>query len=135
MTRTQILPTLAVLLVALAGVAVLAEEADEGEVEVEVAVKEIKLYAENWKWTPNTIRVTLGTRVDVEVVNHDSPHRFDLKAYGLKVPLREGEPTKFSFVADQVGKFKWKCGRPCGNGCPKMTGTLFVDEAASEDGQ
>ena len=131
MTRTQILPTLVVLLVALAGIAGLAEEAAEGEPEV----KEIKLYAENWKWTPNKIRVTVGTRIDVEVVNHDSPHRFDLKAYGLKVPLREGEPTKFSFVADKVGEFRWKCGRPCGNGCPKMTGKLFVDEVGAADGQ
>ncbi len=130
MKKPLILAALVLLLAAGTGVGFLAEETEEGE----QPVKQIRMYAENWKWTPNTIRVTVGTRVEVEVTNHDSPHRFDLKAYSLKVPLREGEPTKFSFVADKPGKFRWKCGRPCGNGCPKMTGTLIVEEAASDEG-
>lgn len=98
---------------------------EEGE---ERPVKEIKMTAENWKWKPAVIRVQKGTLVKIEVQNYDAPHRFDLKQLGLKVNLREGETTKFEFVASKVGEFRWKCGRPCGNGCPKMSGELIVTE-------
>lgn len=90
-------------------------------------LKEIKMFAENWKWTPRTIRVAQGTLLRIEVQNVDSTHRFDLKGYGLKIPLPQDETTVIEFLADKAGKFKWKCGRPCGNGCPKMTGELVVD--------
>jgi heme/copper-type cytochrome/quinol oxidase subunit 2 len=102
--------------------------ATEGEAEAKQPVKEIRLYAENWKWIPNKIQVKQGTLVKVEVRNSDAPHRFDLKDYDLKVSLPEGETVHFEFVADKVGTFRWKCGRPCGNGCPKMRGELVVEE-------
>jgi heme/copper-type cytochrome/quinol oxidase subunit 2 len=91
-------------------------------------VKEIKLYVEKWKWTPDVIRVKQGTLLKIEALSHDASRRFDLKAYRLKVPLPEGKRVDFEFVADKAGKFHWKCGRPCGNGCAKLWGTLIVEE-------
>jgi len=90
-------------------------------------VKEIKMYAENWKWTPNSIRVPRGTHLRISVENVDAPHRFELKAYKLNVPLPQRETTVIDFVANKPGEFRWRCSRPCGNGCPKMTGTLTVE--------
>jgi heme/copper-type cytochrome/quinol oxidase subunit 2 len=86
----------------------------------------IKMDAENWKWVPNQIRVKQGNRVVLDITSRDAPHRFDLKAYGLKVPLPQDQTTRVEFVADKAGEFRWRCGRPCGDGCPKMTGTLTV---------
>ena len=103
-----------------------------GAQEPERPTKDIKMTAENWRWIPSVIRVQQGTLVRVEVQNYDAPHRFDLKALGLKVALQENETTKFEFVAEKVGTFRWKCGRPCGNGCPKMTGELVVSEGPEE---
>ena len=97
------------------------------EVAAEQPVKVIKMYAENWKWRPRVIRVTQGTRLKITVENIDAPHRFDLKAYKLKVRLPEDKTTKFEFVADRVGTFAWRCGRPCGDGCAKMRGKLIVE--------
>jgi len=91
-------------------------------------VKQIRMYAENWKWTPKTIRVTKGTRLSIDFESRDASHSFDLKSYKIKVPLPEGSKKHFEFVADKVGEFRFKCGRPCGNGCAKMTGTLIVEE-------
>ena len=90
-------------------------------------VKELKMYAENWKWTPNTLRVAQGTKVRLEIENVDAPHAFQLKAYKLDVPLPQGKTTVVEFVADKAGEYKWRCSRPCGNGCPKMMGTLSVE--------
>jgi heme/copper-type cytochrome/quinol oxidase subunit 2 len=92
----------------------------------EQPIKEIKLFVEKWKWTPNEITVEQGTLVKVEALSYDASRRFDLKAFRLKVPLPEGQKVRFEFVADKVGKFHWKCGRPCGNGCAKLWGTLIV---------
>ena len=100
--------------------------------EPERPIKRIRMYAENWKWTPRTIRVTAGTRLVIEVQNIDSPHRFDLKALGVKVQLPEDSRITIEFVADKPGTFRWRCGRPCGNGCPKMTGKLIVAEAEQD---
>ena len=93
-----------------------------------VPVKKIKLYVENWKFIPNVIRVKQGTKVVIDFVSRDASHSFVLKGYKLKVPLPEGKTGKVEFVADKVGTFGWRCGRPCGNGCPKMTGKLIVEE-------
>jgi cytochrome c oxidase subunit 2 len=89
--------------------------------------KLIKMFAENWNWHPNVIRVAQGTHLTIIVENVDSPHVFLLKPYKLKVRLSEDEKTTIEFVADKVGTFTWRCGRPCGNGCPKMTGKLIVE--------
>jgi heme/copper-type cytochrome/quinol oxidase subunit 2 len=133
-----VIPVLAVLLLAGTGSMPVAQEepaapaaeapaAEQAPAAEEAPVKFIKLYVQEWKWTPSEIRVPLGTKVRIEAFSYDSSRRFDLKAYKLKVALPQDEPVTFEFVADKAGKFRWKCGRPCGNGCAKLTGTLIVE--------
>jgi heme/copper-type cytochrome/quinol oxidase subunit 2 len=96
--------------------------------------KVIKMTVENFKWVPDEIAVAEGTHVVLQIRSYDATHRFDLKKpYNLKVLLPQDETTEVEFVAKHVGKFKWKCGRPCGNGCPKMTGKLTVYPRQSAD--
>ena len=53
----------------------------------------------------------------------------------LKVTLPQDQTTTVEFLVDKVGEFRWKCGRPCGNSCPKMNGKLIVTEPrATEEG-
>ena len=124
--------------VALAGAVLLsaggrADDTPAAEPAAEPApIKEIKMFAENWKWTPNVIRVPQGTRLRIRIENIEAPHRFTMKGYKVKVQLPEGETTMVEILADKLGTFRWYCSRPCGNGCPKMTGKLIVDEASSE---
>jgi len=98
-----------------------------GEEEIEQPVKYVKLYASEWKWSPQEIRVEQGTLVQIEALSYDSSRRFDLKEYKLKVALPQDKLVTFEFTADKKGTFKWKCGRPCGNGCAKMVGQLIVE--------
>jgi heme/copper-type cytochrome/quinol oxidase subunit 2 len=97
-----------------------AQEADD-------QVKFIKMYVEEWKWTPNLIRVPVGTKLRIEFLSYGATRRFDLKAYKLKVKLPQDKPVTVEFVADKKGEFKWRCGRPCGDGCAKLTGKLIVE--------
>jgi heme/copper-type cytochrome/quinol oxidase subunit 2 len=107
--------------------------AEETPTEGETPAYELNVYASNWSWDPDIIRVAKGTRVILHVKNMDAPHSFLLKAYRLKVPLPQDETTTVEFVADKAGKFPWRCGRPCGNGCAKMRGTLVVLDPEKQD--
>ncbi|NIM01514.1 MAG: hypothetical protein GTN89_11805 [Acidobacteria bacterium] len=104
-------------------------DADETAAAAEEArVKKIKMYARNWSWTPDEIRVKKGTRLSLDFVSEDANHAFELKAYKIKVNLPQDKRGQVEFVADKVGTFRWRCSRPCGNGCAKMTGKLVVAE-------
>jgi heme/copper-type cytochrome/quinol oxidase subunit 2 len=104
-----------------------ADAASANQGQEEAPLKRIKMTAENWKWSPDQIRVALGTRVRIEFQSYDASHSFVLKAYKINVPLPEGKTGEVEFVADKAGEFRWRCGRPCGNGCAKMTGKLIVE--------
>ena len=101
--------------------------------DAEMPVKRIKMDAENWKWSPNQIRVQEGTKVILQIRSFDATHRFDMKDFGLKVVLPQDKTTTVEFIAEKPGKYKWKCGRPCGDGCPRMRGTLTITEKADDD--
>jgi len=101
--------------------------ADEAvEAKAKAPVKKVKMYARNWSWTPDQIRVKVGTRVIIDFVSEDASHAFMLKAYKIKVNLPQDRRARVEFVADKVGEFPWRCSRPCGNGCAKMRGKLIV---------
>jgi heme/copper-type cytochrome/quinol oxidase subunit 2 len=85
------------------------------------------MFAEEWKWSPKLIRVPVGTKLRIEFLSYGATRRFDLKAYKLKVRIPQDTLTSVEFVADKKGTFRWRCGRPCGNGCAKMNGKLIVE--------
>lgn len=126
---------LVVLMATMAASGAIGQEAESGEPaeqqgsadSEEHPLKTIKMIASNWHWRPELIRVPVGTRLRIEFDSYDASHSFVLKGYGIKVPLREGKSAEVEFVADKVGEFKWRCGRPCGNGCAKMVGKLIVE--------
>lgn len=89
-------------------------------------VREFNLFAKEWTWEPENLRVKQGSHVVLHIESLDGARSFLLKAYRLKVPLPEGERVTVEFDADQAGTFEFKCGRPCGNGCAKLRGTLTV---------
>ena len=121
---------LAMMLCTLLAVALLAAApvAAEDTAKEEAPVKKVKMYARNWEWTPDQIRVKVGTRVIIDFIFEDASHAFFLKAYKIKVNLPQDSRARVEFVADKVGEFSWRCSRPCGNGCAKMRGKLIVAE-------
>ena len=129
--NARALATLAAIAVTLA----IAPHAAAGEEEQAAPRKVIKMTVENWKWVPNKVKVEKGTILVLHIRSYDATHRFDLKTFGQKVTLPQSKVTEVEFLADKVGTFKWKCGRPCGDGCPKMTGKLTVYEPEPAAGE
>jgi heme/copper-type cytochrome/quinol oxidase subunit 2 len=89
-------------------------------------IREFNLFVKEWTWEPRTLRVKKGSHVVLHIESLDGARSFVLKAYNLKVPLPEGERVTVEFDADQEGTFQFLCGRPCGNGCAKLRGSLTV---------
>ena len=89
-------------------------------------VREFNLFVKEWTWEPGTLRVAKGSHVVLHIESLDALRSFALKDYGIKVPLPENERVTVEFDADREGTFEFKCGRPCGNGCAKLRGTLTV---------
>jgi len=93
---------------------------------VQRPVREFNLFVKEWAWEPATLRVAKGSHVVLHVESLDALRSFVLKDYGVKAPLPENERVTVEFDADREGTFEFKCGRPCGNGCAKLRGTLTV---------
>jgi cytochrome c oxidase subunit 2 len=90
--------------------------------------KRVRIDAEKWAWTPSEVRVKRGTHVVLELTSGDASRAFELKEYGIKVTVPQGEVVRAEFDATRVGTFPWRCSRPCGDGCAKLRGKLIVEE-------
>lgn len=91
------------------------------------AVRHFSLFADNWSWTPDVIRVKQGAHVVLKLKAFRASRSFELKAYKLNVLIPQDDEVTVEFDADQKGEFPFRCGRPCGDGCAKMRGTFIVD--------
>jgi heme/copper-type cytochrome/quinol oxidase subunit 2 len=103
------------------------DAAPAAEAPAKKVVRTFKVYADNWNWTPETIRVKQGDHVVLKLYAYRASRSFYLKAYKLDVHMPQDQEVTVEFDATQKGEFPFKCNRPCGNGCAKMRGTFVVE--------
>src|SRR5437588_817619 len=115
--RKMILPLAAVLTVA--GIASYAQTT--------ASVAEIKMTAEKYDFTPDTVTVKKGDRVKLVITALDHEHGIKIEALHINQKLPKGEPVTLEFVASQAGTFPFQCSQFCGLGHKKMKGTLVVE--------
>jgi len=88
--------------------------------------KVIKMTAQKYEFTPDTINVHQGDTVVLEITAVDTEHGFGLSAYNIDEKLPKGETVRIEFVADKKGEFTFKCTSFCGWGHFGMNGKLIV---------
>ena len=88
--------------------------------------KVIKMTAEKYHFTPETINVNVGDKVVLEITATDTEHGFGLSAFNIDQNLPPGKTVTIEFVADKKGEFTFKCTHFCGWGHFGMTGKLIV---------
>ncbi len=91
-------------------------------------VRTFQVYADNWYWQPDEIRVRKGDHVVLRLKSFRASRSFLLKGYKLDVLLPQDKEVRVEFDADRAGTFPFRCGRPCGDGCAKLRGKLIVEE-------
>ena len=88
--------------------------------------KVIKITAQKYEFTPETINGNLGDKVVLEITATDTDHGFGLSAFDIDQNLPKGQTVRIEFVADKQGEFTFKCTNLCGWGHFGMTGKLIV---------
>lgn len=96
------------------------------EVQLTGQTKEIEITARNWEFTPNTIEVNLGDRVELHIESVEGTHGFMLSEFGINERLVPYQDVHVNFIADKKGTFPFSCSVPCGSGHGGMTGQLIV---------
>jgi heme/copper-type cytochrome/quinol oxidase subunit 2 len=87
---------------------------------------ELTMAADQFSFDPPVLRVNQGDRVRLTLEATDVVHGFYLDAYGLETRVEPGLPQQIEFVADQAGKFRYRCSVSCGSLHPFMIGELVV---------
>lgn len=90
-------------------------------------VKEFDIIAKNWDFTPSTIEVNLGDKVELHVESIEGTHGFSLPEFGINERLSPGEDVHIDFIANKKGTFGFSCSIPCGSGHSRMQGQLIVN--------
>jgi cytochrome c oxidase subunit II len=86
-------------------------------------VREFKLAARKYEFSPATITVKRGDRVRLVLTAMDREHGFKLDEFQLP----KGEAVTLEFTVDQSGTFPFHCSHFCGMGHARMTGKLVVE--------
>lgn len=89
--------------------------------------RQVILTAEQFAFDPPVLHVNQGDRVQLTLQAADVTHGFYLDSYGLDQRVEPGLSQPVEFLADQPGKFRYRCSVSCGSLHPFMIGELVVN--------
>ena len=87
----------------------------------------LDMSARKFDFDPPEVRVKQGQLVELHIVATDRKHGFELKQFGIQTELLEGQPVTVRFVANERGRFGFRCDVLCGLGHLGMKGALIVE--------
>ena len=87
---------------------------------------QVTMAADQFAFDPPVLRVNRGDRVLLTLQASDVVHGFYLDGYAIETRVEPGISQQVEFVADQVGKFRYRCSVSCGTLHPFMIGELIV---------
>jgi len=91
-------------------------------------IKEIKLEAYQFGFSPDSVVVKKGDIVKLLITSRDVTHGVYIKEYGINVTVTKEEAKNIEFFANKAGKFDIVCSVYCGPGHSNMKGKLIVEE-------
>ena len=90
------------------------------------ATHHITLNMEQFAFDPPVLRTNQGDRVILTLQATDVVHGFYLDGYGLNTRVEPGISQQIELVANQTGKFRYRCSVSCGTLHPFMIGEMVV---------
>ena len=101
---------------------------EEGMMGGENAVRVIEVIAENWAFTPATITVKKGERVQISLKGVTGLHGYSVPDLGINQVVEAGQTVTFDLPTDKPGVYNVRCSVPCGEGHRDMTGQIIIEE-------
>ncbi len=89
--------------------------------------RQLTIAARQFEFAPGRMEVNQGDTVMLRLTAVDVTHGFYLDGYGLEQRMEPGIAHEITFVADQPGKFRYRCSVSCGPLHPFMIGELVVN--------
>ena len=86
----------------------------------------VQIDARMFAFEPSRLRVGLGDTVTMTLVSQDVVHGIYVDGYNVDIEAEPGKPAQATFVADRLGKFRFRCSVTCGAMHPFMIGELVV---------
>jgi cytochrome c oxidase subunit 2 len=83
----------------------------------------VELNLAQYQFDPGRVQVGVGDRVIIEITSSDVVHGFYLDGYGISERV-EPDHRRIELVADQPGKFRYRCSVGCGP-CTFMTASWW----------
>ncbi len=123
LSKKQIRAILPVVPFVLAALVVLVWPVEPGRASV---THHINLESSQYAFEPGRIEVQAGDQVVLNLTALDVVHGFYLDGYGLETRVTPGISQEIVFVAEQAGKFRFRCSVSCGPLHPFMLGELVV---------
>ncbi len=87
----------------------------------------VEMKAERYEFIPDTVRVKVGTLVQIRITSIEGTHGFELGAFGIDERLDENQTKTIEFYASQKGEYGFRCSHFCGLGHLGMTGKIIVE--------
>ncbi len=90
-------------------------------------IKNFKIGAKDFTFTPNTITVKEGETVQIDLSSVDQTYGLVIPDFGVNKVVNPGAPVRIEFVANKKGNFTFRCSVMCGENPSQMSGTLTVN--------
>jgi len=92
----------------------------------EPVTHEVTMVADQFAFDPPVLQVNRGDRVFLTLQATDVVHGFYLDGYSIETRVEPGISQQVEFIADRVGKYRYRCSVSCGTLHPFMIGELVV---------
>lgn len=98
---------------------------------------ELYLRAQIWNFTPNEVRVPVGSEVTFYVTSADVQHGIKLQDTNINMMVLPGQVSKLTATFDEPGTYDFVCHEYCGQLHHTMYGQLIVepDQVADNEGE
>ena len=93
-----------------------------------MAPRIVTVTAEDWSFTPATILVKKGEKIQLSIEGITGAHGYAIPELGINVGVNPGETVLVDLPTDTAGEFAVRCSVPCGSGHRDMTGTIVIEE-------
>ncbi len=90
-------------------------------------VREIRVEAFRYGFSPDPIKVKQGERIRLVGTSRDVAHSLVIPELGVNLLLEPGKESSVEFTANKKGTFTMFCGVYCGGGHGSMRGTVVVE--------
>ena len=91
---------------------------------------QVSVVGESFAWTPEVIRVPVGSEVEFFLTSRDVIHGWQVENTNLNVEVIPGEVSRLVASFDQVGTYRVSCNEYCGISHQNMIGRIEVVPAA-----